>query len=54
MRRWLPLVLCLYLASAAPAAAARPHVLVIRFGPDLAVNPVTKDWVTHQIGRAHV
>jgi membrane-bound serine protease (ClpP class) len=34
----------------APAAAATPpHVLAIRFGPDLEVNPVTKDYVNHEL-----
>jgi membrane-bound serine protease (ClpP class) len=37
------------LAVAAPVAAARPHVLAIRFGPDLEVNPVTKDYLNHQL-----
>jgi hypothetical protein len=31
------------LLAAAPAGAATPRVLAIRFGPDLEVNPVTKD-----------
>jgi membrane-bound serine protease (ClpP class) len=34
-------------ASASPAAA--PRVLAIRFGPDLEVNPVTKDYVNHEL-----
>ena len=33
----------------APAAAATPRVLAIRFGPDLEVNPVTKDYLNHQL-----
>jgi membrane-bound serine protease (ClpP class) len=37
---------------AMPAAAARPRVLAIRFGPDLEVNPVTKDYVDHQLDQA--
>src|SRR6476646_8122535 len=36
----------------APAAAATPRVLAIRFGPDLEVNPVTKDYLNHQLDRA--
>jgi membrane-bound serine protease (ClpP class) len=41
------------LALAGPAAAARqPRVLAIQFGPDLEVNPVTQDYVTHQLDRA--
>src|SRR5439155_14547571 len=35
-----------------PAAAATPRVLAIRFGPDLEVNPVTKDYVNHQLSEA--
>jgi membrane-bound serine protease (ClpP class) len=38
--------------AAAAAAAAPPRVLVIRFGPDLDINPVTKDWVNHELGVA--
>jgi len=40
------------LASGAAADTAKPRVLAIRFGPDLEVNPVTQDYVTHQISRA--
>ncbi len=40
------------LLGVAPAAAATPRVLAIRFGPDLEVNPVTKDYVNHQLGVA--
>jgi membrane-bound serine protease (ClpP class) len=36
----------------APAVAAAPRVLAIRFGPDLEVNPVTKDYVNHQLDEA--
>jgi membrane-bound serine protease (ClpP class) len=48
------LAFCFVAALAAPAAAAdpAPRVLVIRFGPDLEINPVTKDWVNHQLGVA--
>jgi membrane-bound serine protease (ClpP class) len=35
-----------------PAAAATPRVLAIRFGPDLEVNPVTKDYVNHELDAA--
>jgi membrane-bound ClpP family serine protease len=40
------------LLAAAPAAAATPRVLAIRFGPDLEVNPVTKGYVNHQLSEA--
>jgi membrane-bound serine protease (ClpP class) len=40
------------LLVAAPAAAATPRVLAIRFGPDLEVNPVTKGYLNHQLDRA--
>jgi membrane-bound serine protease (ClpP class) len=36
----------------APAGASTPRVLAIRFGPDLEVNPVTKDYVNHQLNEA--
>jgi membrane-bound serine protease (ClpP class) len=39
-------------AVAAAPAGAPPRVLVVRFGPDLEINPVTKDWVNHQLGVA--
>ena len=32
--------------------ATAPRVLVIHFGPDLEINPVTQDWVNSQISRA--
>jgi membrane-bound serine protease (ClpP class) len=35
-----------------PAAAATPRVLVIRFGPDLEVNPVTAGYVDHELDAA--
>jgi membrane-bound serine protease (ClpP class) len=38
--------------AVAPAGAATPRVLAIRFGPDLEVNPVTKDYVNHQLSEA--
>ncbi|HKT44724.1 MAG TPA: nodulation protein NfeD [Gaiellaceae bacterium] len=34
------------------AAANRPRVLAITFGPDLEINPVTQDYVTSQLSRA--
>jgi membrane-bound serine protease (ClpP class) len=37
------------MAHAGAAAAATPRVLAIRFGPDLEVNPVTKDYLNHQL-----
>jgi membrane-bound serine protease (ClpP class) len=40
------------LAVAAPADAAMPRVLAIRFGPDLEVNPVTKNYLNHQLDQA--
>jgi membrane-bound serine protease (ClpP class) len=40
------------LALAAPAGAATPKVLAIHFAPDLEVNPVTQNWINHQLGRA--
>jgi membrane-bound serine protease (ClpP class) len=40
------------LLAAPPASAATPRVLAIRFGPDLEVNPVTKDYVNHQLSVA--
>jgi membrane-bound serine protease (ClpP class) len=36
----------------APAAAATPRVLAIRFGPDLEVNPITQSYVNHQLSEA--
>lgn len=42
----------LALAGVAPAAATTPRVLAIRFGPDLEVNPVTKNYVNHQLSEA--
>src|SRR5215467_1715020 len=34
------------------AAPSHPRVLVVHFGPDLEINPVTKDWINHQLGVA--
>jgi len=36
----------------APAHATTPRVLAIRFGPDLEVNPITADYVIHQLSEA--
>jgi membrane-bound serine protease (ClpP class) len=52
VKKWLLLGFCLAAIAVAPGAAAPPHVLVIRFGPDLEINPVTKDWINHQLGVA--
>ena len=38
--------------GAASASAATPRVLAIRFGPDLEVNPITKEYVNHQLSEA--
>ena len=38
--------------AVAPAAAATPRVLAIRFGPDLEVNPVTQSYLNHQLDEA--
>jgi membrane-bound serine protease (ClpP class) len=40
------------LLNTAPAGAAAPRVLAIRFGPDLEVNPVTADYLNHQLSVA--
>jgi membrane-bound serine protease (ClpP class) len=40
------------LLAGGAAAASKPRVLAIRFGPDLEVNPVTQDYLTHQLSRA--
>jgi membrane-bound serine protease (ClpP class) len=56
VKKWLLLVFCLAAVAALPAGAAAPQgaprVLVIRFGPDLDINPVTKDWINHELGVA--
>jgi len=44
--------LTLVLAAGASAAQSGKRVLAIRFGPDLEVNPVTQDYVTHQLSQA--
>ena len=33
--------------AAAAAGTSKPRVLAIQFGPDLEVNPVTQDYLTH-------
>src|SRR5436309_9881311 len=52
MKKVILLAFCLIAVIAAPAAASAPRVLVVHFGPDLEINPVTKDWVNHQLGVA--
>jgi len=55
LRGFLALVAALaafLLVSSPASAASRPKVLVVHFGPDLEINPVTKDWVNHQLGVA--
>jgi membrane-bound serine protease (ClpP class) len=55
--RWIATIFALTIVSVSvyaliavpPAGAATPRVLAIRFGPDLEVNPVTKDYVNHQL-----
>jgi membrane-bound serine protease (ClpP class) len=42
----------LLLVGGASGAGSKPRVLAIRFGPDLEVNPVTQDYLTHQLSRA--
>jgi membrane-bound serine protease (ClpP class) len=42
----------LLLAGGAATATSSPRVLAIHFGPDLEVNPVTQDYLTHQLARA--
>ena len=55
MKKACLLALCVFAAvTAIPANAAAdpPRVLVVHFGPDLEINPVTKDWINHQLGVA--
>jgi membrane-bound serine protease (ClpP class) len=52
MKKLILLAFCLLAVVASPATASTPRVLVIHFGPDLEINPVTKDWVNHQLGVA--
>jgi len=51
MRGVLVALAALILAGTA-GAATRPRVLAIQFGPDLEINPVTQDYLTHQLSRA--
>jgi membrane-bound serine protease (ClpP class) len=46
------LLLGALLALTSPAGAATPKVLAIHFAPDFEVNPVTQNWVNHQLERA--
>jgi membrane-bound serine protease (ClpP class) len=50
MRRLLTVLFLLTLALPGSAAAAAPRVLAIHFTQD--VNPVTQDWLNHQLDRA--
>jgi len=55
VKKLLLLAFCLVAvtaASGATQATGPPRVLVVHFGPDLEINPVTKDWVNHQLGVA--
>jgi membrane-bound serine protease (ClpP class) len=45
-------VMAALLLAGSAAAAAKPRVLAIRFGPDLEVNPLTQDYLTHQLSKA--
>ncbi len=51
MRALLVVLGALILAGAA-GAATQPRVLAIQFGPDLDINPVTQDYLTHELSRA--
>ncbi|HEY2072326.1 MAG TPA: nodulation protein NfeD [Gaiellaceae bacterium] len=51
MRALLVALAALVLVGAA-GAATQKRVLAIRFGPDLDINPVTQDYLTHQLSRA--
>ena len=51
MRVLLVALAALVLAGAA-GAASKPRVLAIQFGPDLDINPVTQDYLTHELSRA--
>ena len=50
MKRLLTGLFLLALAVPAGAGAAPPRVLAIHFDTD--VNPVTQDWVNHELDRA--
>jgi membrane-bound serine protease (ClpP class) len=51
MRALLVGLVALILCGAA-GAATQPRVLAIRFGPDLEINPVTQDYLTHELNHA--
>jgi membrane-bound serine protease (ClpP class) len=42
----------LLMAGGGGSATAAPRVLAIQFGPDLEVNPLTQDYLTHQLSKA--
>jgi membrane-bound serine protease (ClpP class) len=50
LKRLLPVLLLLALAIPGRAAAAAPRVLAIHFSND--VDPVTQDWLNHELQRA--
>jgi membrane-bound serine protease (ClpP class) len=52
VKKAILLAFFLIAVAASPAAAATPRVLVVHFGPNLEINPVTKDWINHQLGVA--
>ncbi|MBV8080190.1 MAG: nodulation protein NfeD [Actinobacteria bacterium] len=52
MKRLLLAVLFVAALAAPGALASPPRVLVIHFGPDLEINPVTEDWIKSQLARA--
>jgi membrane-bound serine protease (ClpP class) len=52
MKRLLLAALVVAAVVTPSALAAAPRVLVIHFGPDLEINPVTQDWVDSQLSRA--
>jgi membrane-bound serine protease (ClpP class) len=53
MKRALLVVLAsLVFVGSAAGANSRPRVLAITFGPDLEINPVTQDYLTHQLSHA--
>ncbi|MGH2977395.1 MAG: NfeD family protein [Gaiellaceae bacterium] len=54
MKRALIVVLAslVFAGVAAAAGSSRPRVLAITFGPDLAINPVTQDYLTSKLSQA--
>ena len=52
VKKWLLVVFFVLAVAATPAAAAPPRVLVIHFGADLEIDPVTKGWLDDQLHRA--